>query len=133
MAVQWTNEWGTVRVFDRVVAVVAGRAAASCYGLVGMAARSPLKDGIAGLFSRDHPERGVEVRTEDGELVVDLHVVVGYGTKISEVAHNVQQHVRYTLQERLGLDVDRVNVYVDDVRIAEGEGDSNIGRQDVVR
>ena len=55
-----------------------------CYGLVGMASRSQLKDGITDLLGWENLNKGIEVHTENGELVIDLHIIVGYGTKISE-------------------------------------------------
>ena len=46
-----------------------------------------------------------------------MYVIVSYGTKISEVAHNVQQRVRYTLQQTAGIQVDSINIFVHGVRV----------------
>jgi uncharacterized alkaline shock family protein YloU len=35
-----------------------------------------------------------------------------YGTRIGEVARNVQEHVRYAVERALGMPVTRVNVRV---------------------
>jgi uncharacterized alkaline shock family protein YloU len=48
---------------------------------------------------------------------LDLFVVVEYGTRINEVAHNVIENVRYAVEDKLGLNVSRVNVNVMGVRI----------------
>ena len=45
-----------------------------------------------------------------------MYIIVSYGTKISEVAHNVQTKVKYTLI-KLGLAVDSVNIYVQGVKV----------------
>lgn len=37
--------------------------------------------------------------------------------KISEVAHNVQERVKYTLEKTLGITVESVNIYVQGVRV----------------
>jgi len=117
MPLQIVSENGKIDVADQVIAVVAGSAALDCYGLVGMASRKGLKDGIAELLGRENLSRGVEVRHE-GELVhLDLYVIVSYGTKISEVAHNIQSKVKYVLEEVVGLKVDQVNVNVQGVRV----------------
>ena len=50
-------------------------------------------------------------------MEIDIHIIVGYGTKISEVAHNVQSKVKYTLDQMVGLTVSRVNVFVQGVRL----------------
>ncbi|WP_373229932.1 Asp23/Gls24 family envelope stress response protein [Cohnella sp.] len=117
MPLQLVSENGKIDVADQVIAVIAGSAALDCYGLVGMASRKGLKDGIAELLGRENLSRGVEVRREGELLHLDLYVIVSYGTKISEVAHNIQSKVKYVLEEVVGLKVDLVNVYVQGVRI----------------
>ena len=89
-----------------------------CYGLVGMASRKQLKDGIAELLGRDNLSRGVEVRRENEEVHIDLYIIVSYGTKISEVAHNIQSKVKYVLNDVVGLKVDYVNIFVQGVRVS---------------
>jgi uncharacterized alkaline shock family protein YloU len=46
---------------------------------------------------------------------------VGFGTKISEVAHNVQAKIKYTLDQMLGVKVDQVNIFVQGVRLLNEE------------
>ncbi|GIO10751.1 hypothetical protein J19TS2_03060 [Cohnella xylanilytica] len=117
MPMQLATENGRIDISDQVVAVIAGSAAVDCYGLVGMASRKQLKDGIAELLGRENLSRGVEVRREGEQTHLDLYVVVSYGTKISEVAHNIQSKVKYVLEEVVGLRVDFVNIYVQGVRV----------------
>jgi len=96
--------------------MVAGIAALECYGVVGMASRS-LQDGIAELLrSRDNLAKGIEVVIDGEEVTVDLYVIVEYGTRIKEVARNVIERVRYTIETQLGLAVSIVNVIVQGVR-----------------
>ncbi|QAY65534.1 Asp23/Gls24 family envelope stress response protein [Paenibacillus protaetiae] len=118
MPLQLNNELGHIYITDESIAVIAGSAAMDCYGLVGMASRKQLKDGIAELLGRDNLSRGVEVRREkDGLLHIDLYIIVSYGTKISEVAHNIQSKVKYVLNEVIGLEVHQVHIFVQDVRV----------------
>jgi uncharacterized alkaline shock family protein YloU len=118
MPIETTNEHGKISVSNEVIAVVAGSAALDCYGLVGMASRKGLIDGIAELLGRENLSRGVEVRKENGKLEIDLYIIVSYGTKISVVAQNVQSKVKYVLNEVLGLQVDEVFIFVQGVRVA---------------
>ncbi|MFK7695301.1 Asp23/Gls24 family envelope stress response protein [Paenibacillus sp. HJGM_3] len=118
MPMQIKGELGTIYVTNEVIAVLAGSAALDCYGLVGMASRKQLKDGIAELLGRENLSRGVEVRVEQDQVHIDLHIVVSYGTKISEVAHNVQSKVKYILNEVVGLKVDFVHIIVQGVRVS---------------
>ena len=46
-----------------------------------------------------------------------MYIIVSYGTKISEVAHNVQSKVKYTLDQMVGLAVDSVNIFVQGVSV----------------
>lgn len=119
MPIELTTEYGKVYVTNEVIATLAGSAALECYGLVGMATRKQLKDGIAELLGRDNLSRGVEVRRENDRLEIDLYIIVSYGTKISVVANNVQTKVKYILNDVLGLHVDDVNIFVQGVRVAK--------------
>ncbi|MFF2887967.1 MULTISPECIES: Asp23/Gls24 family envelope stress response protein [Paenibacillus] len=118
MTLQLNTELGAIHVTDHCIAVLAGSAAMDCYGLVGMASRKGLKDGIAELLGRENMSRGVEVRREHDKLHIDLHIIVSYGTKISEVAHNIQSKVTYVLNSVIGLQVDEVHIFVQDVRVS---------------
>jgi uncharacterized alkaline shock family protein YloU len=118
MSIQMTTELGSIHVADNVLAIIAGSAAMECYGLVGMASRKQLKDGIAELLGRENLTRGVEVRREHEETHIDLYIIVSYGTKISEVAHNIQSKVKYVLNEVIGLSVDQVHIFVQGVRVS---------------
>lgn len=117
MSLNLKNDLGTIMVEDNVVAMIAGRATLDCYGLVGMVSRNALKDGIIDLLGRENISRGVEVRKVGEETHVDIYVIVAYGTKISEVANNVQSTVKYTLENTLGYKVDVVNIFVQGVRV----------------
>lgn len=117
MAVDMSNDMGNIDVSEEVIATIAGGAALECYGLVGMASRSQIKDGIAELLGRENLSKGIEVRTNDEGVELDLYIVVSYGTKISEVANNVQTRVKYALQQTLGLNAKVINIFVQGVRL----------------
>ena len=112
---------GRIEVFPSVVAAVAGHAALDCYGVMGMAARG-LRDGMAQLLRRDTLERGVDVREVDGQLVIDVFVIVEYGTRITAVANNLQSTVRFEVERLLGVPVAEVNVFVQGVHEERGDG-----------
>jgi len=108
------HDRGRIEVFPSVVAAVAGHAAVSCYGVMGMAARG-LRDGVALLLRRDTLDKGVDVREADGRLVIDVYVIVEYGTRITAVANNLQSTVRFEVERLLGVPVGEVNVFVQGV------------------
>jgi uncharacterized alkaline shock family protein YloU len=118
VAIQLETEYGRVDISEEAVAVIAGSAAMECYGLVGMASRKQFKDGIAELLGRENLARGVEVKLDNKRLAIHLYIIVSYGTKISEVAYNIQRKVKYVLNEVVGLEVAQVNVAVQGVRVS---------------
>jgi uncharacterized alkaline shock family protein YloU len=118
MPIELSTEYGKIFVTNDVIAILAGSAALDCYGLVGMASRKQLKDGIAELLGQENLSRGVEVRREKDRVEIDLYIIVSYGTKISEVANNVQTKVKYVLNQVVGLEVDEVHIFVQGVRVA---------------
>ncbi len=108
---------GKVVLSEEVIATIAGVAATECYGIVGMAARR-VSDGLAELLGRENLARGVEVTLDGDRVSIELHVVVGYGTRIPEVARNVIDKVKYTVESSTGLKVTRVHVNVQGIRVS---------------
>jgi len=114
VAVGVDRERGRLEVLEPAVAAVAGHAALGCYGVMGMAARN-LRDGVFTLVRRENMHRGVEIRRLAEGLVIDLYVVVQYGTRIQEVAHNLQETVKFALERAVQVPVIEVNVTVQGV------------------
>lgn len=110
-----SRKWGRVEVFPAAVAAIAGHAALGCYGIAGMSARG-LRDGFAELLHRESVDRGVDVTEADGGLVIDVYVVIQYGIRITEVAHNLQQAVKFAVERSVSVPVVEVNVNVQGVR-----------------
>jgi len=118
MGKEINNNLGKIDISEEVIATIAGAAAVECYGLVGMASRKSA-DKFAELVGRENLARGVVVSIDENLVVIDLYIIVGYGVKISEVAANVMERVRYTTENLTGLTVAQVNVNVQGVRVLE--------------
>lgn len=118
MGKEINNNLGKIDISEEVIATIAGAAAVECYGLVGMSSRK-ITDGFTELLGRENLARGVMVKIDDNQVVIDLYIVVGYGVNISEVATNVMERVRYTTENLTGLHVAEVNVNVQGVRVLE--------------
>ncbi len=90
-----------------------------CFGIVGMAAVN-VKDGFAKLLKRESLSHGVGVTvTESNTIKIDLHIIVSYGVSISAVTDNLIHNVKYKVEEFAGLSVERINVYVEGVRVID--------------
>jgi len=110
-----SRPWGRIEVFPSAVAAIAGHAATRCYGISGMAGRG-LRDGFAELLRRENVDKGVDVVATDEGLLIDVFVVVQYGVRISEVAHNLQETVKFEIERSVSVPVLKVNVNVQGVR-----------------
>lgn len=110
---------GKVSIDESVVAQVAGLTALDCFGIVGMGIVS-VKDGIVKQLRRDNVSKGVNVRfDENGDIVIELHIVVAYGVSIKAVTDNLMQSVKYRVEDFTSFKVSHINVYVEDVKVLD--------------
>ncbi|MBN9652803.1 Asp23/Gls24 family envelope stress response protein [Halobacillus litoralis] len=117
MSVDLNNQYGHITISNEVISTIAGGAAVECYGIVGMASKNQIRDGLSEMLRKENFSRGVVVRQDEDRLHIDMYIIVSYGTKISEVANNVQSQVKYTLNKTVGLSVDSVNIFIQGVRV----------------
>lgn len=74
-------------------------------------------NGLTNILTRD-PRQGVEVTQRPAGLVINLYVVVEFGTRVSAVANSLSNSVRFNVESTFGLTVDEVNVHVQGLRIS---------------
>lgn len=117
MSVELNNEFGHIDISNDVIAQIAGGAAIECYGIVGMASKHQIRDGLTDILRKENFAKGVIIRQENEDLHIDMYIVVSYGTKISEIAYQVQSKVKYTVNKTLGMGVKSVNIFVQGVRV----------------
>ena len=116
MSVERKTNYGSISVSEEAIASLAGGVITECYGVVGMASKQVLKDGWAELLNKENYSRGVRVKeTENG--LDDLYIIACFGVKISEAVKEAQKKVKYVLEKTLTVDVNRVNVFVQGVRV----------------
>lgn len=110
-----TAETGTIKIADEVVAIIAGMAAAEIKGVAGMS--GGIVGGIAEFVGKKNPSKGVKVEVGEKEAAIDLHVIVEFGVRIPEVAHDIQQNVKKAIESMTGLSVVEVNVHIQGVAL----------------
>ncbi len=118
MSLLINNENGNIEVSNDVIATIVGGAATEIFGIVGMASRKQVRDGLNEILKRDNYAKGIEVRQERDQVIIDVYIIVSYGIKITEVSKNVQERVRYQLKSTLGIEASSVNVFVQGVRVS---------------
>ena len=110
------NELGTITIDREVIARIAGLAATDCYGIVGMAAKS-MKDGLVHLLKKESLTKGVRLHMNDEYLIINLYIIVEYGTNMGAIADTLKSNVKYRVEEQVGLPVGEVNIFVEGVRV----------------
>ena len=111
------NEQGSVNVSTSVYIDIAGTVASNCFGVKGMAARS-VKDGFYHLLRVESMGKGVKVEFhEDGEITIDLHIIVDEGVNLCSVGESIIERVSYEVTQYTGTKVRAVNVYIDSMLI----------------
>ena len=113
------TDLGVITIEPEVVAKYAGTVAVECFGIVGMAAVS-MKDGLVKLLKKESLTHGIQVEiSEDNKITINFHVIVSYGVNISTVCENSVSNVKYRVEEFTGLEVDKINIYVEGVKVID--------------
>jgi len=119
MSVERKNELGSIGIEVEAIATLAGGAISECYGIVGMASRKFFKDGLAELLKNDNYSKGVEVRSTEAGLELDLYIIVSYGVKISEVVIEAQKKVDYIMKQAFDISFNSINIYVQGIKVID--------------
>ncbi len=107
---------GRIEISPTAVATIAASSVRQAYGVVGLAGKNATDQLIREITGDVH--RGIDVRIHNGEVLIDLYVIVEYGTRIVSVAHSVQNLVKFNVEKSLGLPVASVNVHVQGLRVS---------------
>ena len=110
---------GSVKISEEVVGIVAGVAAMEVNGVAGMS--SSLTGGIAELLGKKNLSKGVKVELGETNALVGISLVVEYGCRIPDVAWEVQEKVKKAIESMTGLEVTKVDVFVNGVTLAKEE------------
>ena len=114
--IKFENHLGAIEISQDYFANLVGHAASECFGVAGMV-ESTASQGLRYILKKDEAQdKGVKVRTVAGGLIIDLHIAVTYGVNISAIVKSIVNKVRYTVEEATGLQVAKVNVFVDDMK-----------------
>ncbi len=108
---------GKIEVSPAAIASIVSEAVQTCYGVVGSVPKN-FATGLADLLSSDR-KRGVEVQVRNGEIIIDVYVVIEYGTRVASVAESVKHVVRYQVERALEMPVAAVNVHIQSLRVSD--------------
>jgi uncharacterized alkaline shock family protein YloU len=112
-----TEDVGEIQIADDVVSAIAAIAANEVAGVHSMA--SGLAGGIAEMLGKKNLSKGIKVEINDNTAVIDIYIIIEYGCKISDVAQNIQEKVKNSIETMTGIEVSMVNIHVQGVNLGE--------------
>ena len=102
------------QIADDVVAVIAGVAVSEVPGVAGMS--GGFAGGITEVLSgKKNLAKGIKVDVGEKETKIDVNIIVEYGSRIPDVAFEIQNRVKKAVESMTGLKVIEVNVHVQGV------------------
>ncbi len=108
------GETSSIQIADDVVSVIAGKAVAETPGVYAMA--GSFAGGISEVLSgRKNLSKGIKVDVGEKETKIDVNIIVEYGSRIPDVAFEIQNRVKTAVEGMTGLKVVAVNVHVQGV------------------
>ncbi|MBN1487164.1 MAG: Asp23/Gls24 family envelope stress response protein [Anaerolineae bacterium] len=70
------------------------------------------------------PREAVDVQVKDERVYVDLHIIAEPGISLLQLGRKVQYEVSRSIHKMIGMDVETVNVYIEDVAFLNAEQQS---------
>ena len=107
---------GQIVIDTDVISTNDGSVSVQCFGIIGKAAIS-MKDGLVKLLRIDSLIHGCIVNiSDDNKIRLNFHVIVAYGVNISTIADNLVNNVKYKVEAFTGMEIDKIDIYVEGVR-----------------
>lgn len=110
---------GVISYSEDVIAIISGLAASEVQGVAGMS--GGIKSGIGELLGRKDLAKGIKASINGNDAVIEVNIIVHYGTIISDIALEIQKGVKRAVEGMTGLKVTNVNVNVQGVQVLAEE------------
>lgn len=101
---------GTVRISPGVLATIASLTALAVPGVTRLGG-----GGVGRLLGRKGATSGVKIQVKDEAVWVDVNLVVEAGRNMYQVGAQVQKEITQAILQMVGMPVQEVNVYIQDV------------------
>lgn len=105
-----TNALGKVEIATEVVEVIAGIATTEVDGVWQM--RGSFAGDVVEKLGKKNHGKGVKVELTEEGLLVDVYILVKFGSIVPQVAKAVQENVRQTLINMIAVETKEVNVHI---------------------
>ena len=122
-----------IEISNDVIAVIAGVAVSEVQGVASMS--GSFAGGISEVLSgKKNLAKGIKVEKADNIAKIDVNIIVEYGSRIPDVAFEIQNRVKKAVEGMTGFKVEEVNVHVQGVNtdiIRNEEADKNNENEEV--
>lgn len=108
---------GTLSFSNDVVANVAGIAVQSVDGVTGVSQN--LGESISGIINKNDAKKGIRISIDDNKVTIGVGIIVKYGGSLQDIAKNVQNEVKNSVEKMTGAEVAAVNVVVAGLTLPE--------------
>ena len=113
------EEFGTVKIANDVVAMIAGLAATEVDGVSAMVGN--ITNELMGKVGMKKQTKGVKIDILDSTVSVDLAGTLEYGFNIPTTCNKVQEKVKNAIETMTGFKVSDVNIRIVGIKMAEGK------------
>lgn len=110
-----------IEIAEEVVAVITGVSASETEGVAQVGSGSLASNWTELISGKKNNAKGIKILMGEGNVSIDIQIVVKYGAKIQEVASMVQENVKNSVEEMTGINVTRVDVNVVGVKTASAK------------
>lgn len=120
----------SIKIADDVVSVIAGKAVSEIPGVYSMS--GGFAGGITEVLSgKKNLSKGIKVEVGEKETKIDVNIIVEYGTRIPDIAFEIQSRVKKAVENMTGLKVLEVNVHVQGVKTIEDDNNNSENNKNV--
>lgn len=103
-----------IEISNDVIAVIAGVAVSEVQGVASMS--GSFAGGITEVLSgKKNLAKGIKVEKSENTAKIDVNIIVEYGSRIPDVAFEIQNRVKKAVEGMTGFKVEEVNVHVQGV------------------
>lgn len=108
------NHLGTIGISEKYLYALVEHTVSTCYGVAGLD-RPYGKSPADFILKKSGLDAGKSIRLDmtGGKLTVGIHVTVIFGVNIAAVSDSLAHKLCYTIEEKTGLKISRVIIYVD--------------------
>ena len=105
-----------IEISTEVISVISGVAVAEVTGVASMS--GGFAGGITEVLSgKKNPAKGIKVEKTEKDVKIDVNIIVEYGSRIPDIAYQIQNKVKHAVENMTGLKVTEVNVHVQGVNL----------------